>query len=93
MEQVCYPRNFNVFSVKLFVGPMFLSPLQELPSLGRNPVYILGLIIFVIFNVPIVLAKNISTVLAFRFLTGFFGSPALATGVSTLLEDGCRSKH
>ena len=63
---------------------MFLSPLQEFPSLGRNPVYILGLLIFVIFQVPIVLAQNISTVLAFRFLTGFCGSPALATGVRSL---------
>jgi MFS family permease len=61
---------------------MFLSPLQELPALGRNPVYIGSLFIFVLFQLPIVIAKNFSTVLAFRFLTGFFGSPALATGVS-----------
>jgi MFS transporter, DHA1 family, multidrug resistance protein len=63
------------------IGPMFLTPLQEIPSLGRNPVYIIGLALFVIFNVPIVTAKNFGTILAFRFLTGFVGSPALATGV------------
>jgi DHA1 family multidrug resistance protein-like MFS transporter len=63
------------------IGPMFLTPLQELPSLGRNPVYILGLAVFLLFNVPIVEAKNFSTILAFRFLTGFVASPALATGV------------
>jgi len=63
------------------IGPMFLTPLQELPSLGRNPVYIITLAIFVLFNVPIVTAKNFSTILAFRFLTGFVASPALATGV------------
>jgi MFS transporter, DHA1 family, multidrug resistance protein len=62
---------------------MFLSPLQELPILGRNPVYIGTLFIFVLFQLPIAIAKNFSTVLAFRFLTGFFGSPALATGVSS----------
>ena len=61
---------------------MFLSSLQELPILGRNPVYIGSLFIFVLFQLPIAVAKNFSTVLAFRFLTGFFGSPALATGVS-----------
>ena len=66
------------------VGAMFLCPLQELPYLGRNPVYIASLFIFVLFQLPIVLAKNFSTILAFRFLTGFFGSPALATGVSRL---------
>lgn len=63
------------------IGPMFLTPLQEMPSLGRNPVYIIGLAIFVLLNVPIVTAKNFSTILAFRFWTGFVASPALATGV------------
>lgn len=66
------------------IGPMFLTPLQEMATLGRNPVYILGLAIFVIFNVPIIKAPNFATVLVFRFLTGFVGSPALATGVSYL---------
>ena len=50
-------------------------------------VYIIGLAIFVLFNVPIVTAKNMSTILAFRFLTGFAASPALATGVRILLQD------
>ena len=63
------------------IGPMFLTPLQELASLGRNPVYIITLAIFVLFNVPIVTAKKFSTILAFRFWTGFMASPALATGV------------
>src|ERR1700761_7784666 len=55
--------------------PHVLSPLQELPILGRNPVYIAFL--FVIFQIPIVTATNMSTVLAMRSMTG---SPALATG-------------
>jgi MFS transporter, DHA1 family, multidrug resistance protein len=44
---------------------MFLSPLQELLILGRNPVYIGTLFIFVLFQLPIAIAKNLSTVLAF----------------------------
>jgi DHA1 family multidrug resistance protein-like MFS transporter len=63
------------------IGPMILTPLQEMPVLGRNPVYIFGLAIFLLFNIPIVKASNFSVILAFRFLTGFVGSPALATGV------------
>lgn len=63
---------------------MFLVPLQELPSLGRNPVYIYGLAIFAIFQAPIVSAKSFGLVLAFRFLTGFTGSPALATGGASM---------
>ncbi|KAJ7189532.1 major facilitator superfamily domain-containing protein [Mycena haematopus] len=68
------------------IGPMFLSPLQELPILGRNPVYMATLFLFVIFQIPIVTATNISTVLAMRFMTGFFGSPALATGGASMAD-------
>ncbi|KAJ7452706.1 major facilitator superfamily domain-containing protein [Mycena galericulata] len=68
------------------VGPMFLTPLQELPLLGRNPVYMVTLLLFVVCQVPIITAKNISTVLALRFVTGFLGSPALATGGATISD-------
>lgn len=63
---------------------MFLTPLQELPLVGRNPVYMGTLFLFVIFQIPLITAKNMNTVLAMRFLTGLFGSPALATGVRPL---------
>ncbi len=63
---------------------MFLTPFQELPAFGRNPIYISTLFFFIIFQIPIVTATNIQTVLAFRFLTGFFGSPALATGGASM---------
>ncbi|KAJ7803202.1 major facilitator superfamily domain-containing protein [Mycena olivaceomarginata] len=66
------------------IGPMFLTPLQELPFLGRNPVYIATLFLFVIFQIPLITAKNIHTVLAMRFMTGLFGSPALATGGASM---------
>ncbi|KAJ7709033.1 major facilitator superfamily domain-containing protein [Mycena rosella] len=66
------------------LGPMFLTPLQELPLLGRNPGYMATLFLFVIFQILIFTAKNMSTVLAMRFLTGFFGSPALATGGASM---------
>ena len=68
------------------IGPMFLTPLQEMASYGRNPVYIIGLAIFIIFNVPIVVSHNFSVVLAFRFFTGFIGSPALATGGASMAD-------
>ncbi|KAG9005774.1 hypothetical protein FRB94_001186 [Tulasnella sp. JGI-2019a] len=62
------------------IGPMLFSPLQELPSWGRNPVYIFTAFIFVVLQVPTALAKNIAGLLVLRFLGGFFASPALATG-------------
>ena len=53
-------------------------------QIGRNPVYIGTLAIFVIFQVPTALSVNFAMLLCFRFLTGFFGSPALATGGATI---------
>ncbi|KAE9391390.1 MFS general substrate transporter [Gymnopus androsaceus JB14] len=77
-------RAFVAFSIRYGIGPMFLSPMQELPVLGRNIIYMASFFLFVIFQIPIVTATNIQTILAFRFLTGFFGSPALATGGASM---------
>lgn len=57
------------------------SPLQEVPAVGRRPVYIATLFIFVVLQVPTALAPNIGSLLVLRFLAGFFCSPVLATYV------------
>ncbi|KAK4502739.1 hypothetical protein PRZ48_006165 [Zasmidium cellare] len=36
--------------------------------------------------IPLVYAPNIGTILAFRFITGFIGSPVLATGAASLAD-------
>jgi len=68
------------------LGPMIWSPLSEIPQIGRNPIYIGTLVVFVFFNFGVVYAKNIGMLLAFRFLTGFFVSPVLATGGASLAD-------
>ena len=68
------------------IGPMIWSPISECPSIGRNPVYIATLAIFILVQLPIAMATNIETVLIFRFLSGVFGSPAQATGGATLAD-------
>ena len=65
---------------------MIFAPLSEAPPIGRMPVYIVTQLIFIMFNFGVVYAKNIGMLLAFRFLTGFFGSPVLATGGSSLAD-------
>lgn len=60
--------------------------MSEVPFFGRNPVYIGTLVIFVGLNFGVVYAKNASMLLAFRFLTGFFGSPVLATGGASIAD-------
>jgi DHA1 family multidrug resistance protein-like MFS transporter len=74
----------GILGLTLFIlgygsGAMFLTPLQEIPHIGRNPVYVAALFVFVIFQLPIIYSYNIHTILVFRYLTGFAGSPALAT--------------
>lgn len=43
-------------------------------------------VIFVLLQIPTALASNFGMLLAFRFLTGLFGSPALATGGATIAD-------
>lgn len=68
------------------LGPMIWAPLSEVPFFGRNPVYIGTLAAFVGLNFGVVYAQNTSMLLAFRFLTGFFGSPVLATGGASIAD-------
>lgn len=65
---------------------MFWSPISEAPNIGRNPVYIGTLALFILLQIPTVLAVNFGMLLAFRFLTGFVGSPVLAVGGASLAE-------
>jgi MFS family permease len=57
------------------VGALFAGPFSE--TLGRNPVYITTLGLYMIFIMASGLAPNIGAQLAFRFLAGFFGSTPL----------------
>lgn len=76
--------GLTLFVAGYGVGPMFLSPLSEVPQIGRTTVYIICLVIFVAIQVPTALAKNLGALLPLRFLAGFVGSPALATGGASL---------
>jgi DHA1 family multidrug resistance protein-like MFS transporter len=65
---------------------VIFSPLSEIPSIGRNPPYILTFGLFVILCVPTALVNNFPGLLVLRFLQGFFGSPCLATGGASLSD-------
>jgi len=67
--------------------------MSEIPQFGRNPIYISTLFVFVFFQFAVIYSKNIGMLLAFRFLTGFFGSPVLATGGASLSDMYAPSKR
>ena len=68
------------------IGPMLFSPMSELPQLGRRNIYFWGLFLFVVLQLPTGYAVIVPMFLVFRFLTGFFGSPVLATGGATMTD-------
>jgi len=84
--QVPATLGLTLFVAGYGLGPMLWSPMSEIPQIGRNPVYIGTLAIFVILQVPTALATNFGMLMAFRFLTGFFGSPVLATGGASIAD-------
>ncbi|EKM57364.1 uncharacterized protein PHACADRAFT_93065 [Phanerochaete carnosa HHB-10118-sp] len=86
VSSVAATLGLTLFVVGYGVGPMFLSPLSELPQIGRTTVYILSLALFVVLQVPTALAKNLGALLPLRFVAGFAGSPALATGGASLSD-------
>jgi DHA1 family multidrug resistance protein-like MFS transporter len=65
---------------------MLWSPITEIPYVGRNPVYIGTLVLFIVLQVPTALAVNLGMLLAFRFITAFVGSPPLAAGGASLSD-------
>jgi multidrug resistance protein len=65
-------------------GPMLLAPLSE--HWGRNPIYIWSWLLLVIFQVPIALARNMSTIIGLRFLQGFVGSAPLTNTGGTIAD-------
>ncbi|PWY75898.1 synaptic vesicle transporter [Aspergillus eucalypticola CBS 122712] len=76
--------GLTLFVLGYGLGPMVWAPISELPAVGRSPVYVATLVVFVFFQFAVIYAKNIGMLLAFRFLTGFLGSPVLATGGASI---------
>ena len=83
-SRVAATAGLTLFVSAYGIAPMLLSPLQELPSWGRNPVYIVGFAIFLILQIPCILAPNFAVLLVFRFLSSFAGAPCLATGGASM---------
>ncbi|GKT93061.1 major facilitator superfamily transporter [Colletotrichum tofieldiae] len=66
------------------IGPLLFSPLSEIPRIGRNPIYIVTMLLFVVVSIPTPLVNNFPGLMVLRFLQGLFGSPCLASGAASL---------
>ncbi|SCV99604.1 LAFE_0A06854g1_1 [Lachancea fermentati] len=88
IEVMCLCVSLMVWGFGL--GPLLFAPLSE--EFGRNWVYGTTLFVATVFIVPCGAAKNIGTLLAFRFLDGFaFSAPMCLIGGS--LSDMWRNEE
>jgi len=78
--------GLSIYVIGYGVGPLIFSPLSEIPVFGRNVPYMVSFALFVILCVPMALVDNYAGLLVLRFLTGFMGSPCLATGAATMQD-------
>ncbi|KAI5459533.1 major facilitator superfamily domain-containing protein [Mariannaea sp. PMI_226] len=76
--------GLSVYVLGYGVGPLLFSPLSEIPHIGRSPVYIITMFLFVIISIPTALVNNYPGLMVLRFLQGFFGSPCLASGGASM---------
>lgn len=66
-----------LYLVGFAFGAFIAAPFSE--TVGRNPVYLVSLLLFMIFVMASGLSPNIGAQLVFRLFAGFFGSTPLTT--------------
>lgn len=64
------------------IGTILFAPLSEI--VGRRPVYLICMSIFLLLILPSALAQNIETILISRFFGGFFGSAIMGNSPASV---------
>ncbi|KAH6659476.1 major facilitator superfamily domain-containing protein [Truncatella angustata] len=75
VSEVAASLGTGLFLIGFGAGALFAGPISE--TVGRNPVYIATLVLYMIFIMASALAPNFGAWLAFRFIAGIFGSTPL----------------
>lgn len=84
VSEVVESMATGLYLIGFGVGSLFAGPVSE--TVGRNPVYIVTLGLFMIFVMASGLAPNIGAQLTFRFLAGLFGSTPLTCAGGSLSD-------
>lgn len=85
-------EEFGVSQLKSSLGlaiyvlgyALVFPPLSEIPRIGRNPIYVATMFLFVIISIPTAFAPSYSGLMILRFLQGGFGSPCIASSGASL---------
>ncbi|KZT02366.1 MFS general substrate transporter [Laetiporus sulphureus 93-53] len=82
--EVVIALTVSLMVVGFGIGPLIWAPLSEL--MGRRPIWIGPAFLYVIFNIPCAVAKNIQTLCICRFFCGIFASSPLALAGGTISD-------
>lgn len=72
----------TTYLLSMGAGSVLFAPLSEL--VGRRPVYLLLMTIFLLLLLPSALAQNIETILVSRFFGGLFGSALMSNSPASV---------
>ncbi|KAJ4359958.1 uncharacterized protein N0V89_000517 [Didymosphaeria variabile] len=84
VTQVVATLGVALFVLGFVFGPIAFGPMSEV--LGRRTPLLCGYALFAIFQIPVAVAQNITTVCVGRFLGGFFAAAPLSV-VGGILAD------
>ncbi|KZO98234.1 MFS general substrate transporter [Calocera viscosa TUFC12733] len=76
--------TISMYIEGLGVGPLLLGPMSEF--FGRNNVYLISFVCFLLLNLPVAFANNAAVHLIFRFLTGFSGAAFMSVAGGTVSD-------
>ncbi|KAL6229261.1 major facilitator superfamily domain-containing protein [Aspergillus navahoensis] len=76
--------GLSSFVLGIGLGPLLTGPLSEF--FGRRPIYLVSWTLFIVWNIPSAVAKNIETMIIARFFQGFAGGTFLAVAGGTVVD-------
>lgn len=74
VAQVPATLGLSIFVLGYGIGPLFLSPISEIPAVGRTIPYILSLVVFTAVQAPTARISNFAGFLVLRFIVSGCGS-------------------
>lgn len=74
----------SIYILGYALGPLIIAPLSEL--YGRNLLYHIGNVGFVIFTIACAVSSNLNMLIGFRFLEGLFGCTPITIGGGTIAD-------
>jgi len=74
----------SVYILGFAIGPLLISPLSEM--WGRYPVYVVTYLCFIIFTIGCAVAKDMGSLIVFRFFSGCFGVTPVTIGGGTIAD-------